>query len=238
MSIEDKELQSLLGALEHAGRDQRRRQQLSDLIDGLAAKEAKIASSPKRVPLWRKPWVIATSIAASLLLVIGIGLRLGMSSPGVPASSPAPSGGNATIVAATHPDELSTHNTADNLSSPVSTNPNRGCAGEDADAPSDIDAPAINSQASLSDEEFLLAETIENEPTDGDTVEEEQADGDTTKEMELPDSQTPIAEAPLASNPTTIPAEKPAKPKRPSFFQRHRAAPSKMDGTMLALRLM
>lgn len=57
----EKEVKELLGTLKEYGRDQRQKQQISDLIDGLAAKE----THRKIVPLWLKT---AIGVAACALL--------------------------------------------------------------------------------------------------------------------------------------------------------------------------
>ena len=57
----EKEVKELLGTLKEYGRDKRQKQQISDLIDGLAAKE----THRKIVPLWLKT---AIGVAACALL--------------------------------------------------------------------------------------------------------------------------------------------------------------------------
>ena len=59
----EKEVKELLDTLEEYGRDQRQKQQISDLIDGLAAKE----TQRKTIPLWLKTAIGAAACALLLL---------------------------------------------------------------------------------------------------------------------------------------------------------------------------
>lgn len=232
------ELEELLKAVEHAGRDNRRQQQLSELIDKLASDEA--ATNRKKV--WRR-WSIAISAAACLLIFVTTLVRL---------STPNTNQPSGTLLASTGTDTIDRKlvQSVDSLDN-VDTQSQRQPWSK---------AGYMLKRSTHSQNGSLLAENISEEPVEPERiVAEPEIDNDTTinffdndiqyaeqiqihgsdemiQASEHIDTTTPNVSV---DNTVTHVDNRGYDQKRSRrWFSLRRAEPSKMDGTMLALRIM
>lgn len=233
------DLKRLLADVEHAGRDARRRQELSDMIDRMAGvPSAEPTATVQEVPSAEptatvqevpsaKPtatvhgvwwWTVRVAAAACLFFFIVTAVRIWFIPTG---QDEAP-----LVAEAVVPDEpLSPAEPATTLTAPV--------------APAALRRPMTKSLMEKPEEpvaeEVYVAEEVHvvedsiGEPTIIETAPEPEAIAQATEE------QAPVA---ADSTALVIPAE-PAKPTRRSLLGAlfRRAEPSKMDGTMLALNI-
>ena len=224
----DAELELMLKALEKAGRDSRRREALSAMLDQIAADEA--AAHRKVV---RRRWRIGISAAACLLLFVTTIVRLTNIGDGVAAGpltaevddKPIVNGDTVAIDSDVQPDAL-----------PV--RPHK------AIAPTDAELTPMMAETTVPQEDTASMPSVEEEAVDtvklGDEV---LYDAGQFAEADLPESEenevvtpTPVSPKPaqVAAN---TPAPKPAK-QRSRWVRHHRDDRSKMDGTMLAFNIL
>lgn len=212
----EKRLAEMLSAIEHAGRDSRRRQKLSDLIDQLAAKDAAIQRHHKR-----KVWSIAFSAAACIALFVTTIVHLTGMTGSTPADRPLFAGiaidsipePTATADTMTTPTIRRNHTPLITIAETISDEPMQTTE-KDTIPPSDtlfiIDEP-----------ELLLAETPED---------------DEKLQNQITSITAPITSVENNENTMSNPQPEPEKKTR-RLFRFHRPEASKMDGTMLAINI-
>lgn len=214
------DLEQLLGTVEHAGRDSRRQQQLSELIDGLAAEE----SRQHRAVAWRR-WSIGISAAACIALFVTWFVKFESPSVGSPQGP---------LVAERKTDTVLVPQTVEDSAIVLPV----GRAVRRYETVAGVTPDAVE----------YLAESAPIEVTD--TVEDVISEGDTLFDPEelLREIAVQLAEAdkqevvPVEESRTEV--KQPVavvqneKPNRRNWFKFQRSQPSKMDGTMLAFRLM
>lgn len=212
-------LEELLASVEHAGRDARRQQQLSDMIEQMAAQEA--ASRRRKVRLWTTRIAVAATVTFFVTTAVWQWLT-----PGVPTLRQA-------SLKPVAPQEA--HPIVNNVpalpTAPVAKR--RQLPAAQPDSPLSplpepvmqdvIDAldeymPDVMSESALPQEE-LYAETL---PEEAAPV----ASHDTTAYPVTQSEQ--LAQAPADSQPSS---------RHRSIFSLRLAEPSKMDGTVLALQI-
>ena len=216
------DLEQLLGAVEHAGRDSRRQQQLSKLIDSLAAEEA----GKHKQLMWRR-WSIGLSVAACIALFVTTIVKVV-----IPADDAVPS----VVVAEQKTDSVIVPQVIEEAVIVVPT-------------ASPVHHRQIVSNAIPSGAEHL-AEVMPVEAID--TVDDVISEGDTLFDSEelLRELAVQLAEVksqdavsveeghPELQQPVVVTQNSEPKTERRSWFRLRRSKPSKMDGTMLAFRLM
>lgn len=228
----DAELELMLKAVEKAGRDSRRREALSAMLDQLAADEA--AAHRKLV---RRRWSIGISAAACLLLFVTTIVRLTNIGDGVAAGPltaevddrPVANGDAVADTVAkgsyVQPDVL-----------PV--RPRKVFAQTDAEptpmmaetkAPQEETTPLLPSEVKAADTVSMGDEVL--------------FDAGQFAEADLPESEEneTVTPTPASSQPAQVAANTPAaKPdkRRSRWVRHHRDDRSKMDGTMLAFNIL
>ena len=215
-------VEQLLADVEHAGRDERRRQELGDMIDRMAGESGQwpVASGQKGHGFWW--WGARVAAAACVLFFIGTAVRVWF----------IPTGESATVVAAAEvpvavPVAVDSTPAATTVVAPT---PRRTYARPQVAVtePVILETPVVV-------EEYVAEEVKTAEPAAMDT--------DTVPAYIILDDFAPDAELivqtvepePVAE-PVTVAAE-PAKParRRPFFSLFRPAEPSLMEGTTLAL---
>lgn len=224
----DAELELMLKALEKAGRDSRRREALSAMLDQMAADEAAVHRK-----VVRRRWRIGVSAAACLLLFVTTIVRLTNIGDGVAAGpliaevddKPIVNGDTVAIDSDVKSDVL-----------PVKA--------RKVFAQTDAELTPMMAETKTSQEETTTMPPVEEEAVDtvklGDEV---LYDAGQFAEADLPESEenevvtpTPVSPKPaqVAAN---TPAPKPAK-QRSRWVRHHRDDRSNMDGTMLAFNIL
>ncbi len=224
----DAELELMLKALEKAGRDSRRREALSAMLDQIAADEA--AAHRKVV---RRRWRIGVSAAACLLLFVTTIVRLTNIGDGV---APGPLTAEVDDKPIVNGDTVAIDSDVQTDALPV--RPHK------AIAPTVTESAPMMAETKASQEETTTMPPVEEEAVDtvklGDEV---LYDAGQFAEADLPESEenevvtpTPVSPKPaqVAAN---TPAPKPAK-QRSRWVRHHRDDRSKMDGTMLAFNIL
>ena len=218
--LADERLAEMLHSIEHAGRDNRRQQHLSALIDQMAAEEA--AATRRRN---RKHWAITISAAACITLFITTIVRFTGTTASVPSA-----GGNlmAGVVGDTIIENTGISDTllvapqhAVKKREPLMIASNK-VSNDDPSQETEEDTSIEDTIIDILEPEILIAEDIE----------------ETNNETESIDIiATPVTSVGNNDNVTTTEKQEPAKKPR-RLFRIRRSKPSKMDGTMLALRIM
>lgn len=210
-------LEQLLQAVEHAGRDQRRRQQLSQMIEQMAEDEA---SKSHTIRLW----VVRVAVAAMITLFvvvpvwnwIGVDQSVEMQVSQVSVASQARDLESVAVEVEQKRDYVARrHARAVNRTLPDLVEPE--C--EEQDNASDV--VVVESQPVYDLQEEAVVENLE--PIDTDPVVEEVLPVVPSKEPEQVAQSMPRTDA---------------KRERRSFFSFLSAEPSMMDGTMLAFQLL
>ena len=210
-------LEQLLQAVEHAGRDQRRRQQLSQMIEQMSEDEA---SKSHTIRLW----VVRVAVAAMITLFvvvpvwnwIGVDQSVEMQVSQVSVASQARDLESVAVEVEQKRDYVARrHARAVNRTLPDLVEPE--C--EEQDNASDV--VVVESQPVYDLQEEAVAENLE--PIDTDHVVEEVLPVVPSKEPEQVAQSMPRTDA---------------KRERRSFFSFLSAEPSMMDGTMLAFQLL
>ncbi len=220
--LADERLAEMLHFIEHAGRNNRRQQHLSALIDQMAAEEA--AATRRRN---RKRWAIAFSAAACIALFITTIVRLTGTTASVPSA-----GGNlmAGVLGDTIIENTGISDTllvapqhAVKKREPLMIASNETCNGEPSQETGTETIITIEDTViDIFETELLIAKNIED-------VEDE------TESIDI--IATPVTSVGNNDNVTAPEKQEPAKKPR-RFIRLRRSEPSKMDGTMLALRIM
>jgi len=224
------DLDELLRTVEHAGRDNRRQQQLSDLIDSLAADE----ESAHRKVLWRR-WSIGISAAACLVLFVTTIVKFTAQDASQPTGALVAETPVAHVreEAEVHEEELRTKTVYEN------ENENKGHRTKTKSLTEDEELPIAENEATVPiEKEDIVEDTLIDEydidvqyadmmyvPGSEDMIPVDTG-SDTNIGRERADVETQVAKH-----------EEKSEKKSRKWFQLRRANPSKMDGTMLAFRL-
>lgn len=224
------DLDELLRTVEHAGRDNRRQQQLSDLIDSLAADE----ESAHRKVLWRR-WSIGISAAACLVLFVTTIVKFTAQDASQPTGALVAETPVAHVreEATVHEEELRTKTVYEN------ENENKGHRTKTKSLTEDEELPIAENEATVPiEKEEIVEDTLIDEydidvqyadkmyvPGSEDMIPVDTG-SDTNIGREHADVETQVAKH-----------EEKSEKKSRKWFQLRRANPSKMDGTMLAFRL-
>ena len=215
------DLQQLLGTLEHAGRDARRQQELSEMIDCLAGVE----SGEHRHGAWW--WVSRVAAAACLLFFISTAVRIWF----IPTK---PAG---TLVAEVEMPALDQHLT-NTLPTPYQrlSNAYHGSRRKVVDVPQQEFPTEVEEAAIEENEYFADIETVGNIV---DTAESQLFNNnDIAVEQEMPQVSSEAVQPAQSVQPESV-AVKSQERKRSLFSSLfHRAEPSMMDGTLLAFNLL
>lgn len=218
--LADERLAEMLQSIEHAGRDNRRQQHLSALIDQMAAEEA--AATRRRN---RKRWAIAFSAAACIALFITTIVRLTGTTASVPSA-----GGN--LMAGLVGDTI-IENTG--ISDTLLVAPQHAVKKREplmiASNEVSNDDPSQETEENTSIEDTII-DILEPEVLIAENIEDLE---DETESIDI--IATPVTSVDNNDNVTTPEKQEPAKKPR-RFIRLRRSEPSKMDGTMLALRIM
>lgn len=218
--LADERLAEMLQSIEHAGRDNRRQQHLSALIDQMAAEEA--AATRRRN---RKRWAIAFSAAACIALFITTIVRLTGTTASVPSA-----GGNlmAGVVGDTIIENTGISDTllvapqhAVKKREPLMIASNE-VSNDDPSQETEEDTSIEDTIIDILEPEILIAEDIEEANNE-------------TESIDI--IATPVTSVGNNENVAVQEKQEPAKKPR-RFIRLRRSEPSKMDGTMLALRIM
>ena len=202
-------LEQLLASLEHAGRDARRQQQLADMIEQMAEKEA----SRRRTIRLR---VTRIAVAATVTLFVTTSVWRWLT-PSQPQASQAPLRAVVSPTVPTQqPQSVLPVRTTFGRPQPVPSATPTATPDEPVEAPVEVE-PALFEivEPPLPQEEYIAA-----------------AEPSRPVEEETPFTPQPAAET-LAQN-ETAPA---AAPRRHSLFSLRMAEPSLMDGNVLALQI-
>ncbi len=211
-------LEQLLASVEHAGRDARRQQQLSEMIERMAAEEA--SKHHRSVRLWAVRF--AAAAAVTLVVVTSVWIL----------TNPSPLVG---VQVAQAPVVRKTK-------LPVPTMEPLRQAAKAPDNP--LNAPVSKPQATVAmpvvEEQPVGAETVTVEPAPDFPVMEEAIAEAVVQEEPMPtvEEEEPVV---TSTEPAVMAQSSPTpKPKqeRRSFFSLFRAEPSLMDGTMLAFNIL
>lgn len=224
----DAELELMLKALEKAGRDSRRREALSAMLDRMAADEA--AAHRKVV---RRRWSIGVSAAACLLLFVTTIVRLTNIGDGVAAGPLTAEVDEKNIV---YGDTVAIDSDVKTDVLPVKA--------RKVFAPTVTESAPMMAETKAPKEETTPMLPSEVKAVDTVTLGDEVLyDAGQFAEVDLPESDenevvtpTPVSPTPaqVAAN---TPAAKPDK-RRSRWVRHHRDDRSKMDGTMLAFNIL
>ena len=228
----DAELGLMLKAVEKAGRDSRRREALSAMLDRMAADEA--AAHRKVV---RRRWRIGVSAAACLLLFVTTIVRLTTIGDGVAAGPLTAEVDDKPIVNGdTVADTVAYDNNMQN--SVLSIKPSK------AIAPTVTEPAPMMAETKASQEETTPMPSLEEKAVDTVSLGDEVLfDAGQFAETDLPESKENEVVTPTPSSPqpaqvaANTPAAKPDK-RRSRWVRHHRDDRSKMDGTMLAFNIL
>lgn len=228
----DAELELMLKAVEKAGRDSRRREALSAMLDRMAADED--AAHRKVV---RRRWSIGVSAAACLLLFVTTIVRLTNIGDGVaPGPLTAEVGDKPIVNGDTVANTVVYGNNMQN--NVLSIKPSK------AIAPTVSEPAPMMAETKASQEETTPMPSVEEEAVDTVTLGDEVLfDAGQLAEADLSESEENEAITPSPVSPKSAqvvantPAPKPAK-QRSRWVRHHRDDRSKMDGTMLAFNIL
>lgn len=231
-SCADAELELMLKAVEKAGRDSRRREALSAMLDQMAATEA--AAHRKAA---RRRWSIGISAAACLLLFVTTIVRLTNIGDGVAAGPLTAEVDEKPIVNGdTVADTVVYGNNMQNKVLPVKS--------RKAIAPNGAERAPMMAETKAPQEETTPMPSAEEQAADTVSLGDEVLfDAGQLAEADLPESEenevvTPSPSSPqpaqVAANTTAAKSDK----RRSRWVRHHRDDRSKMDGTMLAFNIL
>ena len=228
----DAELGLMLKAVEKAGRDSRRREALSAMLDRMAADEA--AAHRKVV---RRRWRIGVSAAACLLLFVTTIVRLTNIDDGVAAGPLTAEVDEKNIVNGdTVADTVAYDNNMQD--SVLSIKPSK------AIAPTVTESAPMMAETKAPQEETVPIPSAEEQAADTVSLGDEVLfDAGQLAEADLPESEDneTVTPSPTSPQPAQVvantPAPKPAK-QRSRWVRHHRDDRSKMDGTILAFNIL
>ena len=208
-------LEQLLASVEHAGRDARRQQQLSDMIEQLSEAEASRRSTVRRR-------VVRIAVAATVTLFVTTSVWRWL-------SPSQPQAGQASLRAVVSPAVVTpTLQPAIPTQEPPSISPVRRSFGHPQPLPSVAADDPVEATAEV---EPALVEIVEP-PLPQEEVYIAEAEPSAAEEEVRPSFPQPATET-LAQN-TTAPAP---PPRRHGLFSLRMAEPSLMDGNVLALQI-
>lgn len=220
-------LDQLLATLEHSGRDARRQQALSDMIDRMDNADTAKAT-PRHKPLW---WVVRISAAACLLFFIATAARIWL----IPTGDSSPMIAEATLPAPVPAKADSAVITPSVTPRPTPIRHTHRPASA-ATAPATDEAQPIVEEVALAEEVLVLAEALpsaDQPATAAPDMPVEVADT-------LPQAITPSTEALAMAEPTEkVSVVEPTTRNKPSlldFFRR--SEPSEMEGVALSFRIL
>ena len=230
-SCADAELELMLKAVEKAGRDSRRREALSAMLDQMAATEA--AAHRKAA---RRRWSIGISAAACLLLFVTTIVRLTNIGDGVAAGPLTAEVDEKNIVNGdTVADTVAYDNNVQNNVLPIKP--------RKAIAPNGAERAPMMAETKAPQEETTPMPSAEEQAADTVSLGDEVLfDAGQLAEADLPESEenevvTPSPSSPqpaqVAANTTAAKSDK----RRSRWVRHHRDDRSKMDGTMLAFNI-
>ena len=228
----DAELELMLKAVEKAGRDSRRREALSAMLDQMAAAEAAVHRK-----VVRRRWSIGISAAACLLLFVTTIVRLTNISDGVAAGPLTAEVDEKNIVNGdTVADTVAYDNNIQN--SVLSIKPSKSIA------PTVSESAPMMAETKASQEETTPLLPSEEKAIDTVSLGDEVLfDAGQFAEADLPESKENEVVTPTPSSPqpaqvaANTPAAKSDK-RRSRWVRHHRDDRSKMDGTMLAFNIL
>ena len=225
------DLDELLRTVEHAGRDNRRQQQLSDLIDSLAAEE----ESAHRKVLWRR-WSIGISAAACLVLFVTTIVKFTAQDASQPTGALVAETPSAHVreEATVHEEELRTKTVYEN------ENRNEGLHTKTKSLTEDEELPIAENEATVPiEKEDIVEDTL---------IDEYDIDVQYADKMYVPGSEDMIpvdtgSDTNIGRDHADVETqvakhEEKSEKKSRKWFQLRRANPSKMDGTMLAFNIL
>lgn len=221
------DLDELLRTVEHAGRDNRRQQQLSELIDSLAAEE----ESAHRKVLWRR-WSIGISVAACLVLFVTTIVKF-TAQDAIQSSGSLVAEAQADTASKPMLDEIN-----DDDSPSLGERTVRPHTVSPAVAPQRVAEQSDDRQDVKEMDEVFSEEVVPVDVYDNDVQYAEQIDQrkseDTLLEYVGADSDNVQMQPQFAMQEPTAKQEKAPR----KWFKLRRANPSKMDGTVLAFNLL
>lgn len=228
----DAELELMLKAVEKAGRDSRRREALSAMLDQMAAAEAAVHRK-----VVRRRWSIGISAAACLLLFVTTIVRLTNIDDGVVAGPLTAEVDEKPIVNGdTVADTVAYDNNMQN--NVLSIKPSK------AIAPTVTESAPMMAETKASQEETTPMPSLEEKAVDTVSLGDEVLfDVGQFAETDLPESEEneEVTPSPVSPKPAQVaantPADKPDK-RRSRWVRHHRDDRSKMDGTMLAFNIL
>ena len=221
------DLYELLRTVEHAGRDNRRQQQLSDLIDSLAAEE----ESAHRKVLWRR-WSIGISVAACLVLFVTTIVKF-TAQDAIQPSGSLVAEAQADTAAKPMLDEIN-----DDDSPSLGERTVRPHTVSPAIAPQRVaeqsdDRQVVKEMDEAFTEEVIPVDVYDNDVQYAEQIEQRKSE-DTLLEHVDADSDNVQMQPQFAMQEPTAKREKAPR----KWFKLRRANPSKMDGTVLAFNLL
>jgi len=221
------DLDELLRTVEHAGRDNRRQQQLSELIDSLAADE----ESAHRKVLWRR-WSIGISVAACLVLFVTTIVKF-TAQDAIQSSGSLVAEAQADTASKPMLDEIN-----DDDSPSLGERTVRPHTVSPAVAPQRVAEQSDDRQDVKEMDEVFSEEVVPVDVYDNDVQYAEQIDQrkseDTLLEYVGADSDNVQMQPQFAKQEPTAKQEKAPR----KWFKLRRANPSKMNGTVLAFNLL
>lgn len=228
----DAELELMLKALEKAGRDSRRREALSAMLDQMAATEAAVHRK-----VVRRRWSIGISAAACLLLFVTTIVRLTNIGDGVAAGPLTAEVDDKPIVNGdTVADTVAIDSDVKTDVLPVKA--------RKVFAPTVTESAPMMAETKAPQEETTPMSSVEEQAVDSVSLGDEVLfDAGQLAEADLPESEENEAVTPTPASPqpaqvaANTPAPKPAK-QRSRWVRHHRDNRSKMDGTMLAFNIL
>lgn len=211
-------LEQLLASVEHAGRDARRQQQLSEMIEHMAAEEA--SKRHRSVRLWTVRFAAAATVT---LFVVTSVWKLAN-----------PTSSTGMQVAQAPVDRIP--------KLPMPTMVPLQQAAKASDKPLNIPVRKIRAMAAMSvaEEQPIEVEVAAVEPVPDFPVVEEAIAEAVVQEEPLPiveEEEPAVTNMEPAAMAQSSPTQKP-KQERRGFFSLFRAEPSLMDGTMLAFNIL
>lgn len=206
-------LEQLLASVEHAGRDSRRQQQLSAMIERMADDEAK---KRRTFRMWAVP--LAAAATVTLFVITSVWQWDNPLQPASPQVAQAPAV-RRTELPLPQTDARPTAVVASVRHRPVADNGTQPLPGIMPATPA---VPlAVEVVEAVLPQEELLAETLQPQP---DTLYQE--------------FSSPAAHVAEPTQMAQAAAEPQPEPRRSSFFSLFRAEPSLMDGTVLAFNIL
>ena len=227
------DVERLLATVEHAGRDERRQQELGEMIDRMAGESGQwpVVSGQKGHGAWW--WVSRVAAAACVLFFIGTAVRVWF----IPTESGSPMVAEAVVpeMAPVAFDSTPAATTVVAVGDRSGANVPKIPAPRRASVRPQTMATEADSEESSLAEEYLAEEIEQIEPAEVayDTVPAVIIEDDFAPDIEV---AAAVEEPTQPVEPVTV-ASKPAKPTRHSIFRTlfRPAEPSLMEGTTLAL---